>query len=326
MVTFSIIICTYNGAERMPETLGHLARLSFSEEIKAELLVVNNASNDDTDNIVENIWNLHNSPFDVKLLHMPLAGKNNALALGIREAKGDFVVICDDDNWLSPDYLLLAKIYFDNNQGLGILGGYVTAESNNPLPDWFLQYQAVYACGPQSFDFGKTTRKQAIWGAGMVIKMNLAKLIFEPEYPMLLTCRRGNELISGGDDEICYRAWILGYKSYYGSDLKLKHFMPDSRLTVDYREKLIAGFAHQVPVIGAYNRFLEMQNFTGNKVLFFLKKLVAWIFYKFKSADRQAMHASDFLYYISGATLWQREETRLVKKFAESVEKIEHKR
>jgi glycosyltransferase involved in cell wall biosynthesis len=44
----SIIVCCYNSAERLPETLKHLALLESNEDVNWELIIVDNNSSDTT--------------------------------------------------------------------------------------------------------------------------------------------------------------------------------------------------------------------------------------------------------------------------------------
>src|SRR5690348_8092021 len=52
----SVVICTYNGAERLPQTLAHLAAQEDTGTIAWEVLVVDNASTDDTAEVARRCW------------------------------------------------------------------------------------------------------------------------------------------------------------------------------------------------------------------------------------------------------------------------------
>jgi glycosyltransferase involved in cell wall biosynthesis len=314
-ILFSILVCTYNGAERLPATLKHIAALHISDFLQAELIVVNNACTDHTDHVVKTWWEFYGSPFGLKLLQMPLPGKSNALQMGVCNAEGKFIINCDDDNWLASDYLLRAFEVMEERSDVGIAGGYPTPTSEVPLPSWFANYQWAYACGAQFPHEGITTGKKPIWGAGMVLRGTLAKIIFQSSHPFLLSCRIGSQLISGGDDEICYRSWLLGCNSFYTSNLRLQHFMPAFRLTFSYRDKLLAGFKHQVPVVGAYQRLYDTLHYNGNQKLLFLRKWFAWQLYRLSGNSRQSNHAADTLYYITGNSHWETKENKTVKRF-----------
>jgi glycosyltransferase involved in cell wall biosynthesis len=316
---FSIVICTYNGAIRLPATLRHLAALEIPDGASAELLLINNACTDDTDNVVINCWQQFGVPFKIHMLHMPIPGKSNALQMGVSKAAGDFIIICDDDNGLNPDYLLQIQKLMQHHPSVGIAGGLAVPIADISFPEWFEHYGLAYAFGAQMQQAGFTTGKVPLWGAGMVIRTSLAKRIFAAQQPFLLSCRKGDQLLSGGDDEICYRGWLLGADSYYSPTLSLKHYMPEARLTAAYRDQLVAGFTHQVPVVGAYRRLYEL---VGQKKVFFdlrkQKKWLAFQAYKLQGKHRQAAHAADFLYFLTRHPRWQTETNDAVWRFYES--------
>jgi len=319
MHLFSIIVCTYNGASRLPETLFHLANLTRCTNIDAELLVVNNACTDNTDFIVQTTWESLFQPYPLRLLHMPNPGKSFALEIGIANAYGDFILICDDDNWLHPDYFLQTQNLMQSHPNVDITGGVSIPVADTALPEWFEKYKMAYACGTQMPQKGLTTGKRPLWGAGMVIKATMAKRIFTTQHPFLLSCRKGDQLLSGGDDEICYRGWLLGAESYYSPNLGLQHYMPHARLTTAYRDQLVAGFSHQVDVVGAYRRLYEL---VGQKKVFVdLRKPKKWLalqFYKLQGKHRQAAHAADFLYFLTRHPRWKTEINDAVWRFYES--------
>ncbi len=319
---FSILICTYNGASRLPETLNHLARLQFSQGISAEVLVVNNACTDDSEAVVHTTWDALGNPYALRLLLMPNPGKSHALELGIRKATGDYIVICDDDNWLNPDYLIVAKQYVSMYPNASILAGQALAVADGPIPDWFSEKQWAYACGPQKVAAGNTTGRKLLWSAGMILQHKLAEVIFNGPVPMLLLGRTGKQLVSGEDDEICLRAWLLGAQTHYVPDLIFRHYMAPHRLTLEYRDALIAGFSYQTDAIGAYWRLYTLINSGGAFFVKIIKKWLAWQVYRLNGKTREGAHAADTLYFLTRAKRWITPENRAVYQFYVKSKKI----
>ncbi|RZK19240.1 MAG: glycosyltransferase, partial [Flavobacterium sp.] len=52
----TIILCTFNGASRLPKTIEHLAKQAVVEDIPWEIIVVDNGSTDNTSVIVTQEW------------------------------------------------------------------------------------------------------------------------------------------------------------------------------------------------------------------------------------------------------------------------------
>ena len=93
--TATVLICTYNRARALGETLDSLARMSVPSTVSWDVLVVDNNSSDDTAAVVRD----RQSGFPVPLhyLHEPRQGKSNALNTGLAAGHSAFVVFTDDD-------------------------------------------------------------------------------------------------------------------------------------------------------------------------------------------------------------------------------------
>jgi len=303
----TIVICSYNGAERLPDTLAYLAALQRPGQW--QVLLVDNASTDNTSAVATTQWAKLGNPYPLQVVQQPLPGKSNALMLGFQQAGGQLAIICDDDNLLAPDYLIQAVEFMANHPDAGILGGAIEAVSVVPLPHWFEQAAEAYACGNRGPKPQNLTGVAATWGAGMVLRLNLARLITHPQLPQGLTCRIGDQLVSGGDDELCLRAWLLGYQNWYLPALRLQHAIPPARLTTAYRDKLITGFKLQADLMNAYHRLYKVQK--SNKavllVLQALHYLLAIMGIKPENKVRAAQHLfflTRHKFFSSAATLF----------------------
>lgn len=318
MMKITILLCTFNGRDKLGETLEHLAALD-TRGLAMELLVVDNASTDGSSSFVAETWVKLGKPFELILLHMPLPGKSHALQFGVDRSSGELIVVCDDDNHLQADYLQVAKKLAQAYPGDGVWGGFGTPKTNIPLPDWFAGIEWAYACGAP-WDEGILTGKRTLWGAGMVIRGALAKTIFQPDHPFLLTCLRSESHLTGGeDDEINYRAWLLGWQTRYTSQLKFYHFLPDHRLSNAYRDKLILNFNQHTRVTGPYWRLYSLLEKKYRFLLFpILKKLSSWMVYRLMGRYVQVRHAGDFLYFLTRKKIWETSENKAIWAFYES--------
>src|ERR1700679_3060772 len=98
----SVIICCYNSAKRLTQTLDHIFRqknLVFDWEV----IVVDNASTDSTSLIAEQLLSasLHKDKF--KIVFEVTPGLIFARKKGVSVAQFDRLLFCDDDNWLAHD-------------------------------------------------------------------------------------------------------------------------------------------------------------------------------------------------------------------------------
>lgn len=237
----SVVICCYNSAARLPETLKHLARQFLPDSILWEvIIVVDKASTDNTPVVAARVWQDEGAPAPLRLMEEARPGKSFALETGFAAARYGFLTIVDDDNWLHPYYLKRAFHLLHQHPDIGILGGKITASLEVEPPEWFQQFQLIYAVGAQGKVSGDITAyKPHVAGAGMVVrKSGYERLKQGGFHPMLTGGRRGN-LTPGEDVELCYALVLAGYRIWYDEELRLTHFMPSGRLTQNHLLELI---------------------------------------------------------------------------------------
>ncbi len=98
----SIILCTRNRASDLGETLRSLDGVAVPEGMGCELLLIDNASADDTPQVIEAA---RMTNMTVRRLREPQAGQSRARNLGLAEAQGDIIVFTDDDLRFPPEWL-----------------------------------------------------------------------------------------------------------------------------------------------------------------------------------------------------------------------------
>lgn len=104
MTLMSVILCSFNGAQTLSQTLASMSELSI-EGFEVEFILVDNASSDQTVAIFKSA----NLPGSTTVLNEPKQGKSHALNRGLSQAKGELAVFTDDDvlpmsNWLAEFY------------------------------------------------------------------------------------------------------------------------------------------------------------------------------------------------------------------------------
>ena len=253
----SVIICCYNSRSRIKPTLDHLALQEGLDTENWELILVDNNSTDDTSTIVEEHWSRIGCEVDLTITKEPLPGLSNARKQGIAMSKGVYVLFCDDDNWLDRTYLATAVSKMDENPSIGVMGGIGLPVLEGTEPYWFQQYKWSYAVGPQAEVSGDITfSKGYVYGAGSVMKKAVLDELYDLGFVHFLPDRRANVIISGGDNELCYNVAFLGYKIHYSDELKFWHYIPSSRLNLDYLKKFRIGQARSYDLIKSYETIL----------------------------------------------------------------------
>ena len=238
----SVIICCYNSAARLPETLRALALQQTV--IPWEVIVVDNNSTDNTGHIATENWQQYGLSIPLHVVKEHQAGLVYARKKGYTTARYDLLLYCDDDNSLQYDYLQQAFDIMAQQPKTGLLGGQSIAVSSVALPWWFAQFEYAYAVGKQLPQSGLANERNYVTGAGVVIRRQLFDKLYATGFEPILTGRKGNTIASGEDSEICLLAKILGYDLYYDERLFYEHHLAASRLTWPYCSKMIAqGFA-----------------------------------------------------------------------------------
>ncbi|OUJ73152.1 glycosyltransferase [Hymenobacter crusticola] len=256
----SVIICCYNSAKKLPQTLKHLADQQVDSNVEWELIIVNNNSKDQTVAVVQEEWAKYTSSVTCTIVNESKPGLSFAREAGVNKARYDILIFCDDDNWLNSNYVQTAYGIMQDNSYFGIVGGNNTAVAESDFPSWFEELKSEYACGTQG-DKDGVTKRFYIWGAGMVIRKKIFEELKEKQFTSQLSDRKGVELSSGGDSEICFGAILLGYELAYSSKLQLKHFMSSDRLQWSYVVRLMLGHAKASYKLAYYWDLLDNRNY-----------------------------------------------------------------
>lgn len=231
---------------RLERTLDGLAAQSLPIQ-KWELIVVDNGSHPPLEQ--------HFAPRIIdrstRVVVEPELGLTPARLAGIREARGEVLVFVDDDNVLSPDYLLEVAREFDARPELAAAGGPVLPDWEAPPPAWTREFHGLLALR----DLGREEKiarggPNVAWpsfspvGAGLAVRAAAARayataVAADPRRRLL--DRRGNNLYSGGDNDLVFTALHGGGDIAYLPSLTLTHLIPGSRLGCRYLARLNRG-------------------------------------------------------------------------------------
>jgi len=102
-VDVTIVVCTYNRADLLRNALESLAALQTFGRWRYEIVVVDNASTDDTSRVIEAA--VRRAAVPVRGVREPSKGVACARNCGIRAARGRWIAFCDDDEIANPCWL-----------------------------------------------------------------------------------------------------------------------------------------------------------------------------------------------------------------------------
>lgn len=252
----SVIICCYNSVARIEPTLKHLYAQKGIPASDWEIILVDNGSTDSTAATALQLWNsLEGEKPAFKVLQEPIPGLSAARQTGIDAATFEFVLFCDDDNWLDQDYVATGLAIMVSNSAIGALGGTGNPvfEEKEPPYFWKNQYRLL-AVGKQSQIEGDITdERQVLYGAGMILrKTAFTELKDKYKFRFILSDRIGKSLMAGGDHELCLALKRIGYRIHYSHTLQFKHFIPGPRTSISYYQKLCLGFGVAYAMMHVY--------------------------------------------------------------------------
>src|SRR5581483_7114235 len=96
----SLVICTYNGVERLEPTLHSIFAQKVSSAVSWEVIIIDNASTDNTNNFCLNLKEKEGFGGDFRVVLEEHQGAAYARARALKEAKYSWLLFCDDDNHL----------------------------------------------------------------------------------------------------------------------------------------------------------------------------------------------------------------------------------
>jgi len=127
----SLVICTRNRAAALPGCLQALAATQYDPR-KWELIVVNNGSTDDTDDVLHSFS--HEVPFRATVVHEQRPGLSHARNAGVRASRSPLVAFTDDDCYVAHDFVGRVVDAFRNSR-YGFIGGRVLLHDPSDAPE-----------------------------------------------------------------------------------------------------------------------------------------------------------------------------------------------
>jgi glycosyltransferase involved in cell wall biosynthesis len=254
----SVLICTYNGAKNITATLDHLARQQVARGVALEVLLVDNASTDNTGAVAQQYWNHLRAPYPLRVIREPRTGKNNAMDSGLAKAGYEYLLICDDDNWLEAHYVQRAFDIMHSDPAIGMLGGRGIPVFEGNKPVWFDAFENYYAVGRQNAVSGEvTTSKGFLWGAGTVLNRAAYRKLLKAGFRRVITYEEYPRIARGEDVELCLAVRLAGYKIWYDEQLVFSHYISASKLSWSYLTRLVKEGAAMGVILQPYRRLLK---------------------------------------------------------------------
>jgi glycosyltransferase involved in cell wall biosynthesis len=253
----SVLIATRNRAPLLAATLDALAAQQWPG-CPYEVLVVDNGSTDATGTVVEAA--AAGSAAPVLYRQEPRPGKSHALNTAVLHARGDLLVLTDDDVLPGPGWLAAYARAFEN-PALDFAAGRILPLWEAPPPHWMSPalygVLAISDGGTVRLPLGKRLNDHIMpIGANMAIRRQVIDRVggWNPSLGKLL-----NTLRTGEDHEFSLKMAEAGLRGTYEPDAWVRHRVPADRLTRAYFRRwffdngtIVAGFEPRFPTTTHY--------------------------------------------------------------------------
>jgi glycosyltransferase involved in cell wall biosynthesis len=224
----SVIFSTFNGELTLPKMLDSLLVMSEFNGVW-EIIVVDNASNDNTRNIIES----YIDRLPIKYVYEECKGKNFALNTALKFAVGDLYVFTDDDVIVDKNWLIELERAANTHKDFYVFGGKIEPEWPHLPSAWILenvQLGVVYALSKEEWPEGPVDPIH-VMGPNMAVRSTVFKsgLKFETSIGP-----NGGNYAMGSETEFTCRLAGLGYRSFYVRSAIVKHIIRRHQLNIDW--------------------------------------------------------------------------------------------
>lgn len=220
----TVVVCTYNRALGLRDALESLVNLR-TQEFDYDVLVVDNASTDNTPEVIGEFISRHGSRFRTVRESRP--GVSAARNAGVRAAGGDWIAFFDDDQLADPEWLT-ELMALASRRRVSLAGGSVLLK----LPYGTVRRPAGFCRVLLGETLGREheqpyTSKMAPGCGNMLVHTSVFARVGTFD----------ESLTTGGEDTDLYRRIrAAGFEGWFTPSAIVWHVIPAARLEVDSLE------------------------------------------------------------------------------------------
>lgn len=188
---FSIIIPFRNEAEKLPKLLESIALLKYPSDLY-EFIFVNDASEDDSVTIINQILRELSAPINFRIIdneRLSASPKKDAITKAISQAKFEWILTTDADCILPKNWLNAYNSYIEKQQPIMVAGA-VLYIANRTLPQQFQKFDGL----------SLQLVTQGSFGLKAPLLCNGANLAYKKEAFASVDGFKLNDHIASGDD------------------------------------------------------------------------------------------------------------------------------
>ena len=237
----SVIICTYNRAESLRETLETCCALQIPTGVMWELLVVDNNSTDYTRDVCREFT----GKLPLRYVFEAQQGKSYALNKSISAAQGELLLFTDDDVDLDKLWLAVIVEAARRYPEAGFFGGKVIPKWDSPPPHWLAEHSERILSGVTvHYDQGSGERflisdSEVFMGANLTFRRAILERGAQFREDL---GPNGTNQVRGEESKLLKQLLHGGCKGMYLPKAIVHHRNPPHRMTERYVRKWFIGY------------------------------------------------------------------------------------
>lgn len=294
MPIISHIICTYNRANYLPKALEALAHQNYSDFNDFEVVIINNNSTDNTQQVVDTFIQQY-SNIKVIYANEEKQGLSNARNKAIEVSNAEWLAFLDDDAYVDADYTRNLINFIKSNTSIKAIGGPILLDFESSKPNWYTHYLGSL------FGYFKPYKSSRLFtknfyprGSNMIFHRSLFQKYgrFNPNLG-----RIGRNMMGSEEKDMFQRIYKNNEKVYYLHTAIIYHLVPDFRTELDYIKKQSIGVGRSEHVritqshTGVFSKIISEFFKWGASFLFF-------VFYSLQLKPAKGIMLIRFRYWV----------------------------
>jgi GT2 family glycosyltransferase len=220
----SVLMATHNGSDTIDRTLAAMSALEAPAD-GWELVIVNNASTDDTEARILK-WK---DRLPLEYAVEPSLGKSKAMNRALAMARGELIVMTDDDVLPDRDWLVQWRRTADALPQCAVFGGAIVPEFDDTPPSWAMPVTWLTVLYAQTPDYAEgEIGPHNVSGPNMAVRRPVLEQGERFDEKFLV----GKYGLMGEDAEFVRRASERGHRIGFAPRARIRHIVQKDQLSL----------------------------------------------------------------------------------------------
>jgi GT2 family glycosyltransferase len=195
------------------------------QQFKSEVWIIDNGSTLSNQTVHQKLAREHSY---FRYYYTPISGLSHARNIGLKLAQGQYICFFDDDAIIHPNWFEEASKFFCHHPQAGAIGGKIHLQGKK---NFLASLSPIQKLMLSAFDLGDEIQELRYnnYPRGTHIAFRSSAINQDLGFNTKLG-RKGSQLLSYEEIELCYRLEQRGYQIYYVPQLEVTHLIRSERL------------------------------------------------------------------------------------------------